>query len=189
MDEQDKGLGGPMNSLRPTASPAALPVLPIALSLFLTVFLIVAPFASCAASAQTLREAGKAAAQAQAQSKSCVAKADEWLKECEEEEADEKDDGVPDRTGLGWTGIALASAGAVQTGIGLNVSRWRNCGPANVHHCKNLERVYRISGGTLLATGLTFLVLDETRRYRNRSPARQTVIDIGPRAIQVRMLF
>jgi hypothetical protein len=189
MDEQDEGLEGPMNPLRPTVSPAALPVLPIALSLFLTVLLTVAPFASCAASAQTLREAGKAAAMAEAQSKSCVAKADEWLKECQEEEADEKDDGVPDRTGLGWTGIALASAGAVQTGIGLTVARWRNCGPGNVRHCDNLERVYRISGGTLLATGLTFLLIDETRRYRSRSPARQTVVDIGPRAIQVRMLF
>jgi hypothetical protein len=163
-------------------------------TMILTLLLTVAPVASSAASAQTLREAGKAAAvaQAQSQSKSCVAKADEWLKECVEEEAAEaekKDGGLPDRTGLGWTGIGLASAGAVETGIGLSVSRWRHCGPRNVHHCRNLERVHRITGGTLLATGLTFLVIDETRRYRSRSPARKTVVDIGPRAIQVRMLF
>jgi hypothetical protein len=98
---------------------------------------------------------------------------------------------LPDRTGLGWTGLGLASAGTAQLVIGYTVSRWRSCGPASVHHCRNLERAYRISGGTLLATGLTFFVVDETRRYRKRlpAPARQTVINIGPRAVQVRMLF
>jgi hypothetical protein len=167
--------------LRPTVSPAALPTLPIALAMLLTV----TPLTSAAARAQSLREAGKAAAATQT---SCAAKAQEWQKECEAEEA-EDDDGVPDRTGLGWTGIGLASAGAVQTAIGFSVSRWRNCGPGNRHHCRNLERAYRTIGGTLLGTGLTFLVIDETRRHRQRSPARQTVIDIGPRAVQVRMLF
>jgi hypothetical protein len=153
-----------MNPLRRIVNPAALPILPIALAMLLTV----TPWMSAAARAQSLREAGKAAAEAQ--TKSCAAQAQESLKECEEEEAEKNDDGLPDRTGLGWTGIGLASAG-------------------NRGHCQNLERAYGISGGTLLATGLTFLVIDETRRYRKRSPARQTVVDIGPRSIQVRMLF
>jgi hypothetical protein len=189
-----------MNPARQTVSHAELPILPVLPSLPIAValvtFLTAMPFAAAAANAQSLslREAGQAAvavaAEAGAQSKSCVAKAQDWLKECEEEERDdEDDDGVPDRTGLGWTGIGLASAGAVQTAIGLTVSRWRNCGPANRNHCENLERAYRITGGTLLGTGLTFLLIDETRRHRKPRPSRQTVVDIGPRAIQVRVLF
>jgi hypothetical protein len=172
-----------MNPLRRTVRPAALPILPITLAILLTV----TPWLSAGGRAQSLLEAGKAAAEAQ--TKSCVAQAQESLKECEEEEAEKKDDGLPDRTGLGWTGIGLAGAGVAHIVIGGTVARWRNCGPGNVRHCDNLERVYSISGGTLLATGLTFLVIDETRRYRKRSPARQTVVDIGPRSIQVRMLF
>jgi hypothetical protein len=197
MDEQDQGLEGPMNSLRRTVRQATLRLLPIALTGFLTAFLTIlltiAPPASSAAGAQTLLEAGRtaaaAAAQSPAQPTACVAQAQELLKECEEEERKEAENGLPDRTGLGWTGIGLASAGVVQTGIGLNVSRWRSCGPGSVRHCRNLERVYRLTGGMLLATGVTYFVIDEVRRHRKRVPARQTVVDIGPTAIQVRVLF
>jgi hypothetical protein len=185
-----------MKPLRRIVTQATLRSLPIALTglltAFLAILLTIAPSTSTAAGAQTLLEAGRtaaAAAQPQPQPTACVAQAQEVLKECEEEERKQSEDGLPDRTGLGWTGIGLASAGAVQTGIGLNVSRWRSCGPSSVHHCRNLERAYRITGGTLLATGVTFFVIDEVRRHRNRTPARQTVVDIGPRAIQVRMLF
>jgi hypothetical protein len=186
-----------MNPARQTVSHAERPILPVLpslpIALAIATFLTAAPFAADAANAQSLslRKAGQAAVvAAAAQEKSCVAKAQEWMKECEAEERDdEDDDGVPDRTGLGWTGIGLASAGAVHTAIGLTVSRWRNCGPGNRNHCENLERAYRITGGTMLGTGLTFLLIDETRRYRNPRPSRQTVVDVGPRAIQVRMLF
>ena len=104
----------------------------------LTLFLTVTPVISASAHAQptSLREAGEAAAAAAAgagtaggtvaQSKACVAKAQEWLKECEAEERDENADGVPDRTGLGWTGIGLASAGVVHVALGIDASRWRN---------------------------------------------------------------
>lgn len=164
---------------------------PVTLILTLTLF---PPVATSAAAPKTLLEATAAEARLQTQKKSCTARAQEWLKECEAEEAEEREensDGLPDRTGLGWTGLGLASAGTAQLVIGYTVARWRSCGPASVNHCHNLERAYRISGGTLLATGLTFFVVDETRRYRKRAaaPARQTVINIGPRAIQVRMLF
>jgi hypothetical protein len=148
-------------------------------------FLTAAPFASPAAHAQTLREAGKAAAQ----EKSCQAKAQDWLKECEAEEMEEA--AGADRSGLGWTGIGLASAGAGVLAQGLTVNRWRSCGPGSRNHCRNLERAYSIAGGTLLATGVTFFVIDEMRRSRERArlPSRQMAIALGPRAIQVRMEF
>jgi len=181
MDEQDQGLEVPMN--------------PVMLTLFLTVTPVIS--ASAHAQPTSLREAGEAAAAAAAgtaggtvaQSKACVAKAQEWLKECEAEEREEDDDGVPDRSGLGWTGIGLASAGVVHIALGVDASRWRNCGPGNARHCRNVERVYLTTGGTMLATGLTFLISDEVRRYRHRPPKRQTAIAIGPRAIEVRMTF
>lgn len=197
MDEQDDGLEDPMNPSRRTV-PQMFPLAAtVPVTVALTMFLTVAPLMTATATAQSqpvsLREAGEAAAtagtQSQSQSTSCVAKAQEWLKECEAEEREENEDGVPDRTGLGWTGIGLASAGVVHTALGIDVSRWRHCGPGDAGQCRNLERVYLITGGTLLATGLTFLITDEVRRHRHRSPKRQTAIAIGPRAIEVRMSF
>ena len=206
----------PMNPSRRTVNPVAHPLLPLgplapmasiawsAWSVTLVMLLTIAPCLSPAAQAQTLREAGiaEAAAASQAQmlpqiqpqapTKSCVAKAQDWLKECEADEAEneaENRDGRRDRSGLGWTGIGLASAGGAHLAMALTVSRWRSCGPNYVRHCRNLERVYGTSGGTLLATGLTFLIIDEVRRHPKPSAKRQTAIAIGPRAIQVRMLF
>jgi hypothetical protein len=191
----------PINPSRRNVNPPALrllpprlrllPALPIALSVLLTA----APFASSAARAQTLREAGEAAAEAQ--TKSCVAKALEWLKECEEEEEEEQEqkperDRTPDRSGLGWTGIGLISAGGALVVSAATVDRWRSCGPTNRRTCQNIERRQGISGGVLLATGLTFLIVDEIRRHPEPYPrrqTRQTAITLSPRAIQVRMLF
>jgi hypothetical protein len=165
-----------MNPTRRTVSPT---VLPTALALLLTV----APFASAAARAQTLPR--------EQQEKSCRAQALELLKECEVEEQEEKAEASgASRSGLGWTGIGLLSAGGALLVSAATVNRWRACGPPyDSRECDRIERRQGISGGTLLATGLTFLVIDETRRGRERGRARQTAIAIGPRAIQVRMLF
>lgn len=154
-------------------------------TVFLAMLLTLAPSAAPVVHAQTLREAGKAATQ----SPSCRAKVDEWLKECAEEE--EEDARTPSRSGLGWTGIGLASAGTGVLVQGLTVSRWRSCGPNYRNHCRNLERVYRTGGGTMLATGLTFLVIDEMRRTREKErlglPSRQMAVAVGPRTVHVQM--
>jgi hypothetical protein len=185
-----------MNPLTLNVSPAArrlLPVLPM-LPIGLAVCLTVTPIASSAAGAQTLREAGQAAAASQAQTKSCVAQAQEWQTECEAEEAAEND-GVRERSGLGWTGIGLISAGGALVVSAATVDRWRSCGPMYQRTCQNIERRQGISGGVMLATGLTFLIIDEVRRHPERfpagatRPARQTAISIGPRAVHVSMLF
>jgi hypothetical protein len=203
---------------RRSASPAALPLQILPIGLGLAVLMTVAPFPSAAAHAQTVRDAGKAAAQEQ----SCRAQALERLKECEaeeesekEEEKDEKAGGTPDRSGLGWTGIGLMSAGGALGISAATVDRWRSCGPAVRHRCQSIERRQGISAGIMLATGLTFLLVDEIRRHpepypatartaaeaeaaraaadlrqaRAARPIRQTSIAIGPRALHVRMLF
>ena len=172
----------------PTASlTTKLTAIPTGLTVFVAMFLTVAPSVTPVVHAQTLREGGKAAAP----SPSCRAKADAWMQECAEEEEQEEEDARTARGGLGWTGIGLASAGASVLVKGLTVSRWRSCGPNFRGHCQNLERVYRTGGGVMLATGLTFLVLDETRRTREkerlRLASRQMAIAVGPRAVQVRM--
>ena len=182
MDEQDEGMEVPMNlPVKTSRRTVSLTTLPAVLAMFLTA----APFASPAAQAQTLREAGKAAAQA----KSCEAKAQEWVKECEAEEEEEA--WGLDRSGLGWTGIGLASAGGGMLVTALTVKRWRHCGPNDRNTCRSAERVYGISGGTLLTTGLSFIVIDEIRRARERDrlPKRQMAIAIGPSAVQVRLSF
>jgi hypothetical protein len=162
-----------------------LTAIPTALAVFLTV----APFTSPAAHAQSLREAGKTAVQA----KSGEIKAEESKKAYEAKEAEEEEDGeLPDRSALGWTGIGLVSAGGAQLAMAaLSVNRWRSCGPGTHPTCRSQERVYGISGGTLLATGLTFIVIDEARRHRERErlPQRRMAIALAPHAIQVRMLF
>lgn len=139
----------------------------------------------------TLREAGKAAAlamtpAAQPQTQSCTSRAQEWVKECEAEEAEEraKDrNGLPDRTGLGWTGLGLASAGAMHLFIGSDISRWRHCGPTNANQCRDRERFYRGTGWALLGTGVTFFAIDEVRRHRQRA-ARATTADSRRAAVR-----
>jgi hypothetical protein len=171
----------PMKTDRWTVS---LPAIPTALALLL----MVAPFTSPAAHAQSLREAGKTAVQA----KSGETKVEESKKAYEAKEEEEEDGELPDRSALGWTGIGLASAGGAQLAMAaLSVNRWRSCGPGTQPTCRSQERVYGISGGTLLATGLTFIVIDEARRHRERErlPQRRMAIALAPRAIQVRMLF
>jgi hypothetical protein len=164
-DGQDDGIEVPMNlptkTVRRTVSLTAIPTV-------LAMLLTVAPPAA-------------------AQSRTCQAKVQEWIEECEAQEAEDKAAG---RSGLGWTGIGLASAGAGVLAQGLTVSRWRNCGPGNQHHCRNIEGAYRIGGGTMLATGLVFLVIDETRRTNARerlAPRRQMALAVGPRAVHVQM--
>lgn len=174
-----------MDSRMKTASPTSFPTaIPIAVTLFLAILLTLAPSAAPVVHAQTPREAGKGATQSPA----CRAKVDEWLKECAEEE---EEDARAGRSGLGWTGIGLASAGAGVLVQGLTVSRWRSCGPNYRNHCENLERVYRRAGGTMLATGLAFIVIDETRRTREkerlRLASRQVAVAVGPRAVHLRM--
>lgn len=171
----------PMKTERRTVSLTAIPTA-------LALFLMVAPFTSPAALAQSLREAGKTAVQATSRE----AKAEESKKAYEAEEEEEEDDGLPARSVLGWTGIGLVSAGGAQLAMtALSVNRWTSCGPGTQHTCKNQERVYGISGGTLLATGLAFIVIDEARRHRERErlPQRRMAIALGPRAVQMRMLF
>jgi hypothetical protein len=178
-----------MHPLTRNVSQAALRLLPMTsiLPIGLTVCLTVAPSASSAADAQTLREAGK----------SCVAQAQEWLKECEaEKEEEENRERTPGRSGLGWTGIGLISAGGALVVSAATVDRWRSCGPLYRRTCQNIERRHGISGGLMLATGLTFLIVDEVRRHPERfpperpaRPSRQTAISVGPRAVQIRMLF
>lgn len=154
---------------------------PVTLILTLAMF----PPADAPIHTRSLRDAAKAATAAMAvavavavaeqQTKSCTARAQEWVKECEAEEVEEarerdaNPNRLPDRTGLGWTGLGLASAGAVHLFIGSDVSRWRHCGPTNANHCRNLERFYRGTGWTLLTTGVTFFAIDEVRRHRQRA--------------------
>jgi hypothetical protein len=165
-----------MNPLRRTVSLTAIPT---AMAFFLTV----APFASAAAQAQSLRDAGKAAAEAQAAGANAKA-ADE-----DRDEDEEEDDGVPPRSGFGWTGIGLASAGGLLIAGAFTFNDSKGCGFFNEQSCSSVRRVYGVTGGTLVVTGLTMLVMDEVRRHPKTRPTRQTAIAIGPRAIQVRMLF
>jgi hypothetical protein len=170
MDEQDQGWRTPMNSLRRTITPAALPILPIALA----AFLMLTPVASASASAQTPSGAA------------------------EHDDENEDESGVPARGGLGWTGIGLMSAGGLLLAGSFTFNDSKGCGFFNELACRDVGRVYGTTGGVMVGTGLVFLLIDEVRRHPEpyprvsrtaRRPARQTVIAIGPRAIQVRMLF
>jgi hypothetical protein len=170
-----------MNSVRRTVRLTAIPAA-------MALFLIATPFESAARAQTTLREAGKAAVAA--------------------DDADEVDSQTPARSGLGWTGISLISAGGLLVAGSFTFNDSKSCGFFNELACRDVGRAYGISGVTMIATGLTFLVMDEVRRHpepysgkaaesasadtkqrRAGRPARQTAIAIGPRAIQIRMLF
>lgn len=97
--------------------------------------------------------------------------------------------GVPPRGGLGWTGIALASAGGLLLAGSFTFNDSKGCGFFNELACSDVGRVYGVNGGIMVATGLTFLIIDEVRRHPKAPPKRQTSIAIGPRAIQVRVSF
>lgn len=137
---------------------------PAALLVALTLFLMLAPCVSAVAHAQTPREAA--------------------------DEADNDDEnGAPPRSGLGWTGIGLVSAGGLLLAGSFTFNDSKGCGFFNELACRDVGRVYGTTGGIMVATGLTFLIRDDVRRHPKPSPKRQTAISIGPRAIQVRVLF
>jgi hypothetical protein len=171
-----------MNPLRRTVSLTAIPT---AMAFFLTV----APFASAAAQAQSLREAAKAAAEAQAARANAKAGDQDRDEDEEEDDEDEENNAVRPRSGFGWTGIGLASAGGLFIAGAFTFNDSKGCGFFNEQSCSSVRRSYGVTGGTLLVTGLTMLVMDEVRRHPKTRPTRQTALAIGPRAIQVRMLF
>ena len=133
--------------------------LPI-LPIALAVFLIVAPFLSPAAQAQAPKQ--------------------------EQQNEEDEDRG---RGGLGWTGIGLISAGGLLLAGSFTFNDSKGCGFFNELACRDVGRVYGIGGGTMVATGVAFLVIDGARQARAARPGRQTAIAIGPRAIQVRVMF
>jgi hypothetical protein len=144
-----------MNPVRRTVCPTALLVA-------LPLFLMLAPCASAVANAQTASEASKADT---------------------DEEADDEGN-VPPRGGLGWTGISLMSAGGMLLAGSFTFNDSKGCGFFNELACRDVGRVYGTTGVAMVATGLTFLIMDEVRRHPTK---RQTAIAIGPRAIQVSM--
>lgn len=105
-----------------------------------------------------------------------------------EEQQNEEDEGRG-RGGLGWTGIGLISAGGLLLVGSFTFNDSKGCGFFNELACRDVGRAYGISGGTMMATGVAFLVIDGRRQARAARPGRQTAIAIGPRAIQVRVLF
>jgi hypothetical protein len=147
-------------------------LLPIALAM--TMFLILAPGVCVSAGAQTPSRAKDGASAA-----------------VDDAADDDDESGVPTRGGLGWTGIGLASAGGLLVAGSFTFNDSKSCGFFNELACRDVGRVYGTTGGIMVATGLTFLIIDEVRRHPgpDRKPSRQTAIAIGPRAIQVRMSF
>jgi hypothetical protein len=170
--------------MNPQNRTVRLTALPLAIAMAMAMFLTVAPCVSAVARAQTLQEAGKAAA-----TKTTEQEKDEDKNENEDEGEDERANRP--RGGLGWTGIGLMSAGGMLLLGSFTFNDSKGCGFFNELSCGSVGRVYGGVGGTMAFTGLTLLVMDENRRYPKvpRAAARQTSIALGPRAIQVRMVF
>lgn len=133
-------------------------------------FLLLTPYGSAQAGAQTVAdEASKPATAAG-------------------KDADEDDESdVAPRGALGWTGISLMSAGGALLMGSFTFNDSKGCGFFNELACRNVGRVYGTTGGVMVVTGLTFLIMDDYRRHPKGYPKRQTALAIGPRAIQVSM--